>query len=340
MNTKSPIVIGHRGASGYVPEHTLTSYFIAAQQGADYIEPDLVATKDGVLVARHENEISGTTNVAEHPEFAARKTRKLIDGNWVEGWFTEDFTLAELKTLRTRERLPQLRTANTRFDNQFEIPTFDEILQLAAALAQLRGPKLPRIGVYPETKHPSYFHSIGLPLEDSLLTTLNRFGYRDASAPIFIQSFEVANLQELRKRTSIPLVQLMENGGAPFDFRQANDTRGYKDLLTPSGLKFVASYANAIGVDKTMIVPREANGASIAPTTLITDAHTAGLKVHAWTLRAENQFLARELRSSDHSSDHGNLDAEIATLMQLNIDGFFADHPALAVQARQRFLSR
>ena len=331
-----PIVIGHRGASGYAPEHTLTSYFIAVQQGADYIEPDLVATKDGVLVARHENEIGGTTDVADHPEFAARKTSKTIDGKSVEGWFTEDFTLAEIKTLRARERLPQLRPANVRLDGQFEIPTFEEILALVRALERMRGPSAPRIGVYPETKHPSYFRGIGLPLEGALLRSLRKWGYRGKDAPIFLQSFEVGNLQALRKKTQLPIVQLMEAGGAPYDFVARGDARTYADLSSPEGLRYVAKYADAIGVDKTMIFPRDANGAAGQPTTLIADAHATGLKVHAWTLRAENYFLPANLRSGADPVQHGKLDEEITALLALGLDGLFADQPALAVAARDR----
>ncbi len=331
-----PIVIAHRGASGYVPEHTLTSYFIAVQQGADYIEPDLVISKDGVLIARHENEISGTTNVAAHPEFATRKTTKLIDGQQVEGWFTEDFTLAELKTLRARERLPQLRPANTRFDNQFEIPTFEEVLSLVRSLERMCGPDMPRIGVYPETKHPSYFRGIGLPLEGSLLRTLKRWGYRGKDAPIFIQSFEVGNLQALRKKTQLPLVQLMEASGAPYDFVARQDKRTYADLASAQGLRDVVLYADAIGVDKNMILPRDANNALRTPTSLVNDAHAARLKVHAWTVRAENYFLPNNFRVGDDPAATGNVAAEIAALLATGIDGFFCDHPDRGVLARDR----
>ncbi|MBC7984181.1 MAG: glycerophosphodiester phosphodiesterase [Candidatus Obscuribacterales bacterium] len=329
-----PIVIAHRGASGYVPEHTLTAYFIAVQPGADYIEPDLVMTKDGILVARHENEISGTTDVAAHAEFSARKTTKTIDGQKVTGWFTEDFTLAELKTLRTRERLPQLRPANTRFDGQFEIPTFDEILSLVRSLERMRGAEKSRIGIYPETKHPSYFRSIELPLEGALLRTLKRWGYRGADAPVFIQSFEVGNLQALRKKTQLPIVQLMEGSGAPPDFTLRGDTRKYADLVTPEGLKNIAQYANAIGVEKSMLIPRDTNEALGQPTTLVRDAHAAGLKVHAWTMRAENYFLARNFRDGDDPASHGDLKAEVTRFIALGVDGFFTDHPALGVQGR------
>jgi glycerophosphoryl diester phosphodiesterase len=332
-----PIVIAHRGASGYVPEHTLTAYFIAVQQGADYIEPDLVSTKDGVLVARHENEIGGTTNVAEHKEFAARKTTKTIDGKPLDGWFTEDFTLVELKTLRVRERLPQLRTGNSRFDGQFEIATFDEILSMVRALERMRGTNAPRIGVYPETKHPSYFRSINLPLEGTLLRALKRWGYRGKDAPIFIQSFEVGNLQALRKKTQFQLVQLMEGGGAPYDMAARGDTRTYADLATAQGLREVAQYADAIGVDKNMVIPRDTNDTLLTPTSLVNDAHAAKLQVHVWTLRAENYFLPAEFRSTSATSATGDLAGEITRFLATGIDGMFCDQPDIGVRARNQF---
>src|SRR4051794_16712677 len=223
-----PLVIGHRGAPGYRPEHTLASYRLAAELGADYIEPDLVSTKDGVLVARHEPEISGTTHVADHPEFASRKTTKVIDGITFTGWFTEDFTLEELKTLRAKERIPDIRPANQRFDGKFEVPTFQEVLDLRAALSR----KLHRqIGVYPETKHPSYFRSLGLPLEPKLVTTLNRNGLNRKGAPVFVQSFEIGNLQALNHVLKVPLVQLLDEPDAsrgrpePALIRPARHTR-------------------------------------------------------------------------------------------------------------------
>ena len=235
--TTASIVIGHRGASGYRPEHTLASYRLAIRVGADYVEPDLVSTKDGVLVARHENEISGTTDVAQHPEFADRKTTKVIDGRPVTGWFTEDFTLAELKTLRAKERLPQVRPDNTRYDGMFEVPTLDEVLSLVRQEERRSGR---RIGVYPETKHPSYFDDIGLSLEEPLLATLRRHGLDRAGSGVFIQSFETANLRALAAVTRVPLVQLIDASGAPYDFVRAGDPRTYRDLTTPEGLAWVA----------------------------------------------------------------------------------------------------
>jgi glycerophosphoryl diester phosphodiesterase len=336
-----PIVIGHRGASGYVPEHTLTSYFIAIQQGADYAEPDLVMTKDGVLVARHENEIGGTTDVAEHARFARRRTRKVIDGVELEGWFTEDFTLAELKTLRARERIPDIRPANTRFDRQFEIPTFDEILTMIRALdaqraaaARKLGLARPRpIGVYPETKHPTYFDRLGLSMDRALLATLKRHGYEGARAPVFIQSFEVGNLKRLRRKTRLPMVQLIEATGAPFDFVAGGVGRTYADLIAPGGLAEIAQYANAIGPNKSLVIPRDSAGVLRAPTTLVRDAHAAGLAVHPWTFRAENHFLPNNLWVGGVPTDLGDIMSELRAFLATGIDGFFTDHPDLGIRA-------
>ncbi|MCB1623348.1 MAG: glycerophosphodiester phosphodiesterase [Pseudomonadales bacterium] len=342
-----PIVIAHRGASGYLPEHTLAGYFVAIQQGADYIEPDLVVTKDGVLVVRHENEIGGTTDVAQHAEFASRRTDKTIDGVRLTGWFTEDFTLAELKTLRARERLPELRRANTRFDGAFQIPTFDEVLELVrasdrqrAAAARQRGlPAPPRIGVYPETKHPSYFASIGRRFDDALLKSLKRHDFKTASDPVFIQSFEVGNLKALRRRTKIRLVQLVAPAGQPYDLVLAGDSRRYLDLMTPAGLGEIKSYADAIGPYKEMVVSRRQDGSSGESTGLAERARAAGLGVHVWTLRAENEFLPTELRRGGDPGSLGDLEPEIRALLRAGATGIFADQPDRAVAARAAWLA-
>ena len=317
-----PLVIAHRGASGERPEHTLAAYVLAIEQGADFIEPDLVMTKDGILVARHENEISSTTDVASKPEFAARRTTKTIDGQAVSGWFTEDFTLAELKTLRARERLPAMRKGNTAYDGQFEVPTFDEVVALAKAKA---------VGVYPEIKHGQYFASINLCLEAPLLATLKKADWTTKAHPVFIQSFEIANLQRLRKKTKLRLIQLMAASGGPAD----RPGTTYAAMATPAGLKAVARYANGIGVEKALVVPRDPSGASAKPTTLIADAHRAGLKVHAWTFRAENAFLPAELRRGTDAAAHGDLATELRTFYALGIDGVFSDHPGIAVTSRR-----
>jgi glycerophosphoryl diester phosphodiesterase len=333
-----PIVIAHRGASGERPEHTLAAYSLAIEQGADYVEPDLVSTKDGVLVARHENEISDTTDVASRPEFASRRTTKAIDGVAVSGWFTEDFTLAELRTLRAKERLARLRS--TRFDGQLEVPTFDEVLDLvAAANARPARAGRPRIGVYPETKHPSYFASIGLALEPPLLAALRRHGLDAVDAPVFIQSFETANLKALARETPVSLVQLAEARGRPYDLAARGDTRSWADLLTPDGLAAIARYARAIGVERALVIPRDASGRLGPATSLVRDAHRAGLLVHVWTLRAENEFLPAELRSGPHPASRGDLAAEARLFLEAGVDGYFTDHPAEGVSARDAFLA-
>ena len=348
VRAAQPIVIAHRGASGSIPEHTLAAYFLAIEQGADYIEPDLVATRDGILVARHENEIGGTTDVALHPEFAGRRVRKRIDGTALTGWFTEDFTLAELKTLRARERIPELRPANARFDGQFEVPTFAEILTLAQALdaeraaaARARGlaPPAP-IGVYPETKHPSYFDGLGLALEAPLLACLQEHGYARQDAPVFIQSFEVGNLQALRNATELPIVQLIELEGSPYDLSASGDPRTYRALITPEGLASIARYADAIGVAKLLVIPRGEDGSLARATSLVRDAHAAGLAVHAWTFRAENHFLPPPLRSGEDPAQLGDVEAEVQAYLRAGIDGLFIDQPVLGVRARAAYLAQ
>jgi glycerophosphoryl diester phosphodiesterase len=321
------IVIAHRGASGERPEHTLGSYSLAIEQGADYIEPDLVLTKDGVLVARHENEISETTDVADKAEFADRKTSKTIDGQKMTGWFTEDFTLAELKTLRAKERLPQLRSANMAYDGQFEIPTFDEILALAKAQSAVTGRT---IGIYPETKHPSYFTAIGLPHEAPLLAALTQYGHVEKSAPVFIQSFEVENLKALRPKTKLRLIQLMAETGSPPDRSDLT----YAQMASAEGLKIVATYADGIGPNKAMVIPRTLLGNLGNPTTLVADAHKVGLAVHPWTFRRENYFLPLAQKSGVDPRGVGDLNAEIKAYLATGVDGIFSDNVTEAVAAR------
>jgi glycerophosphoryl diester phosphodiesterase len=327
-----PIVIAHRGASGYRPEHTLASYALGARLGADYVEPDLVATKDGVLVARHENEISGTTDVATRPEFAARRTTKVVDGAALTGWFTEDFTLAELRTLRARERIPELRQRNTIYDGRFKVPTFQEVIDLTRRLSRELHR---RIGIYPETKHPTYFRSIGLPLEERLVSILRRNRLNRRKAPVFVQSFETGNLKLLRRALRVRLVQLLGGpAGRPYDFTVTGDPRTYGDLATPAGLRETAAYADGIGPPKESIVPRDANGRSLPPTSLVTDAHAAGLLVHPYTFRNENAFLPLELRSGPDPAAYGNALLEYQQFFGLGVDGVFSDNPDTAVEAR------
>jgi glycerophosphoryl diester phosphodiesterase len=327
-----PLVIAHRGASGYRPEHTLAAYELGARMGADYVEPDLVATKDGVLVARHENEISGTTDVAEHPEFTGRRRTKVIDGASITGWFTEDFTLAELRTLRAKERIPQLRQRNTVYDRRYRIPTLTEVILLTRRLSRELGRE---IGIYPETKHPSYFRSIGLPLERPLVRTLRAHDLDERRSKVFVQSFETSNLRALDRRIGTRLVQLLgSKTSRPYDFTLAGDGRTYGDLATPAGLREIARYADGVGPSKDYIVPRDAAGASQAPTSFVADAHSAGLLVHPYTFRNENSFLPLELRSSGDPAAYGNALAEYAQFYRLGADGLFSDNPDTAAEAR------
>ena len=299
-------VIAHRGASGERPEHTIDSYRLAIEEGADYIEPDLVMTRDGVLIARHENEIGGTTDVALHPEFAARRRTQIIDGETMTGWFTEDFTLAEMRILRARERLPELRPQNCAFDGRCLVPTFDEIMQLATD-ANRQG-RAPKIGVYPETKHPAHFAAIGLPQELAVLDTLRRYDYAADGSPVFIQSFDPRNLRQLRGMTRLPLVQLLEH--------------------TLGDLAEIAKYADAIGIAKSLATPEGVRA-----------AHAANLKVHVWTFRAENAFLPDDLKVGDSPAAHGDLETEIRRFLDRGIDGFFVDFPAVGVRVRDAYIS-
>jgi len=331
-HARKPLVVGHRGASGYRPEHTLASYELAIEMGADYIEPDLVSTKDHQLVARHENDITGTTDVASHPEFADRRTTKTIDGNPITGWFTEDFTFAELRTLRAKERLPAIRPANTAFDGLYQIPTLQEVIDLA---------KRHHVGIYPETKHPTYFRGIGLPLEEPLVATLRANGYRGPKAKVFIQSFEVGNLKRLNRMTDVPLVQLIDEVGKPYDFVVSGDPRTYADLIKPAGLAEIAGYADGLGPSKNLIVPRDAQNRLRQPTTLVRDAHKAGLVVHPWTFRRENNFLPEDFRQGNPASPvylqaTGDFPAELRLFYELGVDGLFSDNSDVAVAVRHQ----
>jgi glycerophosphoryl diester phosphodiesterase len=318
-----PVIIAHRGASGERPEHTASAYRLAIAQGADAVEPDLVLSKDGVLIVRHEGELAGTTDVAAHAAFAERRTTKVIDGRTQEGWFAEDFTVAELKTLRCRERLPHLRPASAAHDGEEPILTFDELLDL---LAEAERP----IGLYAEIKHAAHYDSLGLSHDAPLLASLRARGLDDAAAPVWLQSFEVGNLKRLARTARARLVQLVAPFAGPPD--QRGDS--YASMMEDKGLAAIAQYAQAISVEKSMIVPRDADGAALAPTDLATRARRAGLRINAWTFRPENRFLPTSLRRGDEPAAHGDLAAELRQHASLGLDGAFCDFPAMAVAAR------
>ena len=355
LNGDTPLVIGHRGASGYRPDHTLESYKLAIDMGADFIEPDLVATKDGVLVARNEPNITGTTDVATRPEFASRKTTKNVDGVNEEGWFVSDFTLAELKTLRA---VQPLSDRDQSYNGKFQIPTFEEVLDLAKA----EGTKAGRtVGVYPETKHPTFHSKLGLPLEDRLLAVLAKYGYTTKASPVIVQSFEVSNLKYLRSKTQVRLVQLVDANDVnadgsmdltapydkPYDFAVAGDSRTFASLLTPAGLKEIKTYADGIGPWKPYLIPSkqvdanndgkpddlngdgkidERDRVMMPATSVVKDAHAAGLFVHAYTFRNEAKRLASDFK--------GDPKAEYKLFFNLGVDGVFSDFTDTAKAAR------
>ena len=354
LNGDKPLVIGHRGAAGYLPDHTLEGYRRAVEMGADFIEPDLVATKDGVLVARHEPNIVATTDVKDRPEFAKRKRKAVVDGFEEEGWFVSDFTLAELKTLRA---VQPLADRDQRYNGQFAIPTFEEVLTLAETESKRAGRT---IGVYPETKHPTYHQRLGLPLEDRLLDALAKRGLTQKSSPVIIQSFETGNLKYLRGKTAVRLVQLVDGTdinpdgsidfslpwGQPYDLTVAGDKRNYGALLTPAGLADIKKYADGIGPWKPYLIPtRLTLGADGKPvdlngdgsiderdrrvmpaTSVLADAHKAGLFVHPYTFRSEPKRLAAD--------DKGDPKAEYRRFYDLGVDGVFSDFADHAKAAR------
>jgi len=324
---KKPLIIAHRGASGERPESTLMAFRQAISEGADVIEPDLVLTKDGHLVVRHENDISQTTDVASRPEFAARKATKVIDGQKITGWFTEDFTLAELKTIRCRERLPQLRPDSAKFDGQEQIATYQQVIDLAKA----ESARLKRtIGTYPEMKHASYFTGIGLPMEGRLADILKKNGLAGPNAPVFIQCFDVLPLKTIMTMVQAPRIMLVEPNGGPTDVAGLR----YRDMVTPAGLKAVAAYANGVGCEWSMVLPTAPDGGLAPATSLVADAHAAGLAVHPWTVRAENMFLPPKLRNGSDPSAHGDVDAVYRALLAAGVDGLFSDFPGLWAKVR------
>lgn len=354
LSGQKPLVIGHRGASGYMPEHTIEGYKLAIQQGADFIEPDLVSTKDGVLVVRHEPMLSGTTDVADRPEFASRKTTRKVDGVDTTDWFANDFTAAEIKTLKAKQAFADRDQSH---NGKYLIPTFQEVIDLAKAESARTGRT---IGIYPETKHPTYHAALGLAFEDKLLDMLKAAGWTDKTAPVFIQSFETANLKYLRPKTQLRLVQLVDGDGVdkdgkvslaapfdrPYDFAVLGDKRTFQDMLSAEGLKEIATYADGVGPWKPYLIgskqtigadgkPQDLNGDGaiderdrtlIAPTNVVKDAHAAGLLVHSWTFRSEPKRL-----TSDFKGDAG---AEYKAFLALGLDGLFSDFPDQAVKAR------
>ncbi|WKX73396.1 glycerophosphodiester phosphodiesterase [Streptomyces sp. XD-27] len=331
-----PTVVGHRGACGYRPEHTLGSYQLALDLGADVIEQDLVPTKDGHLVCRHENDITATTDVADRPEFAGRKTTKTVDGQAHTGWFTEDFTLAELKTLRAKERIPDVRQRNTLYDGVWQVPTFEEVLKWAEREGRARGR---RIWLYVETKHPTYFRKLGLGLEERLAKLLRRYGRDTAGSPTFLQSFEPSSIQRLGKLgLRCPKVVLLDEPTVkPWDFVESGDPRTTADLLKPEGLKWIAGFAQGIGPWLPQVIAQDDKGKLGEPTTLVRDAHAAGLLVHPYTMRNENSFLPLDFRVGDDPAAYGNALGAVKAYFATGIDGIFSDNPDTALLARQAF---
>ncbi|MFD8521987.1 glycerophosphodiester phosphodiesterase [Streptomyces capillispiralis] len=333
-----PTVIGHRGASGYRPEHTLGAYQLALDMGADIVEAgDLVPTRDGHIVCRHEPEIGGTTDVADHPEFAGRRRTKTLDGAPVTGWFTEDFTLAELKRLRAVERIPANRPHNTLYDGRWEIPTFEEVLRWQDEQTRKRGKQ---VWIYPEAKHPTYFRNLGLGLEERVAKLLRRHGKDGRNAPVILQSFEPTSIQRFSRLVDNPLVVLLSGANTrPWDFVESGDPRTVADLITPEGLKEIASYAQGIGPTLDLVIPRDAAGRLTEPTGLVRDAHRAGLILHPYTLRNENPFLPADFRRGTDPDAYGDVFGAYRAYFATGIDGVFTDQPDTGLLAREDFVN-
>ncbi|MEV5080975.1 glycerophosphodiester phosphodiesterase [Streptomyces sp. NPDC056159] len=336
-NLPVPTIVGHRGASGYRPEHTFGSYDLALDLGAHVVEAgDLVPTKDGHLVCRHEPEIGGTTDVADHPEFAARRTTKTLDGVATTGWFTEDFTLAELKTLRAIERIPANRPHNTLYNGRWEIPTFEEVLKWQDEQTRKRGRQ---VWIYPETKHPTYFRKLGLGLEERVAALLRKYGKDKKDSPVILQSFEPSSIQRLDRLVGNPLVVLLSDARSrPWDFVEAGDPRTVADLITPKGLKEIASYAQGIGPTVDLVIPKDADGNLTQPSTLVRDAHAAGLILHPYTARNENPFLPPKFRKGTAADAYGDVFGVFQAYFATGIDGIFTDNADTGLLAREDFL--
>ncbi|MFE9254938.1 glycerophosphodiester phosphodiesterase [Streptomyces sp. NPDC006879] len=333
-----PAIIAHRGASGYRPEHTLGSYQLALDMGAHVIEQDLVPTKDGHLVCRHENDITGTTDVADHPEFASRRATKTVDGVSTTGWFTEDFTLAELKTLRAKERIATIRQENTLYDGRWSVPTFEEVLRWADQEGRRRGAE---VWLHVETKHPTYFRGLGLGLEERLAKLLRRYGRHRHDSAVFLQSFEPSSIQRLGKLVDSPLVVLLSAAHTrPWDFEVAGDPRTVADLVKPKGLRWMAGFAQGIGPTADLIIPRDADGALGTPTTLVRDAHRSGLVLHPYTMRNENAFLPADFRRGSDPAAYGDAFGAFRTYFEQGIDGIFTDMPDTGLLAFEDFRRR
>lgn len=334
-----PTIIGHRGASGYRPEHTLGSYQLALDMGADIVEAgDLVPTRDGHLVCRHEPEIGGTTDVASRPEFAGRRRTKSLDGVATTGWFTEDFTLAELKTLRATERIPANRPHNTLYDGRWEIPTFEEVLRWQDEQTRKRGKQ---VWIYPELKHPTYFREQGLGLEERVAGVLRKHRKDRRDSPVILQSFEPTSVQRMNRFVDNPLVVLLSGANTrPWDFETTGDPRTTADLITPAGLREIASYAQGIGPTLDLVIPKDAAGRLTEPTTLVRDAHEVGLLLHPYTMRNENPFLPADFREGTDPDAYGDVFGAYRTYFATGIDGVFTDNPDTGLLAREDFATR
>lgn len=326
----TPAVVAHRGASGHRPEHTLEAYRTAIRMGADDIELDLVITGDGVLVARHDCEISTTTDVADRPELAHRRTTKVVDGVEHTGWFVEDLTLCELKTLATRERMPGTRPGNTAYDGAEGVPTFNEVLAMVGAESVRRGRT---VGVMVELKHAAYFDSLGLPLEVPLLADLARHGLDHPWARVTLMSFETTVLRRLAPQTRLPVVQLLDHPHLrPADLVAVGDPRTYADLATPEGLDWLDEYADGIGPHRSLVLPRDARDRLGPPSSLVGEAHQRWLTVHVWTLRMENRFLPRDLRLGAAPDAPGDMAGEVRAFLDAGVDGLITDHPEVVLR--------